>query len=656
MSDETPVEDTLDVSAMSQAQLRDHYAQLTTAIDTLNAEELTIETGEAIRALKVERNAVATAVNQLVALSVDAVEDTPIAETEASDLIVDALNDTDADDTVDETVEAETDTTVTAIADEADTGVVTETVAPAAVEEIPTVDSLVTQPEDITAGDTGDATTAVDTAMSDDVSTPSMEETPVAETPDQNVPSAAETEALVAEAQSIADNASLAVVAGMPDRPTGATATIERPKVGYRAGGGQSEFVQGTEVGFEDIARVMRSVQRSGRDTGSGVIVNLPSFDETPGMPNELLTTRISAIEATAMINETVDAWKTKRDADARGELVDAVTASICTPLDIVRDIPACGVTDTPFADSLPQRGVGRLGFQYFPAMALTDTAPNVNIWTEEDQDAIAEATPSTWKPAPLIECAEAVSVTAQELVAAAQVDNSTNISQPEQVVQFMHKMAVMRARVREQYLLGLFDATASPYTHTGDYGAMAALLSVGLELMPRMTYGERLDEGDYDLVLEPGHFNKLLQDENNRVYGDTLASRKAAVISKLKDELGVGKVIILRDFRTGTGTAFGTLRAPGASAVAMPRAYDANRIRFNPAGAYLFGATGEEATGWETDPQLTRQNRMQWFSKEWLLLAKHGCHPAVTVDLVSCGNGSRGNGVTPVDCTSQTS
>ena len=65
--------------------------------------------------------------------------------------------------------------------------------------------------------------------------------------------------------------------------------------------------------------------------------------------------------------------------------------------------------------------------------------------------------------------------------------------------------------------------------------------------------------------------------------------------------------------------------------------------MRLVPAGSYIYGATGEQATGWQTDPQLARQNRMQAFSAEWLLLAKHGKAPAAFIDITSTPDGSLG-------------
>lgn len=657
----------VDLSKLSEAELRAKYAEMTDAIETLRAEQMTVETGQAIRALKIKRNEIVATVRELHAAQADDIEDVDIDAVDASATIVEALA---ADgETVDPAAETtETETTEVSTAPAAETTEVVETegteTAPAAEVETPEVtENAETAPAaEATATVAETAEPGRETATTHDVPTTNHGGTPVADsTPDNtSEPTTDETAAVIEAAQQIADSAALAgagaVTASLHDQRPVVAGLSDRPSVDYQAGAGQTNFSQGTPLDFEQIGQAISNVQSTGRAEGSGIVASLPGFDVTQGMLHSVLSSRtMTADEATAAINETVKAHGVRRTLIIEGRLddIDPVTAAICTPLDIIRDVPECGVTDMPFSDIFPQRGIGRLGFQYFPQMALIDTDPNVNIWSDSDQDAVDESDTSTWKPSPLIQCLPAVQVTAEELVASAQVDNSTQISQPEQVVQFMHKLAVQRARRREQYLQGKFDATASGYTLTGDYGAMVALLSTG-ELLERLVYGERLDEGDYDLVLEPGHMRKLLLDEDARVFGDTLASRKAGVIAKIKDELGVGQVIVLRDFRTGGG--YDDLNAPGDAAVAMPRLYDSNRVRFVPASAYIFGATGEDATGWETDPQLTRQNRMQWFSKEWLLLAKHGCHPAAYIDLTSCASGARANGIEPVDCTDQAS
>lgn len=663
MSD-TP-DNNVDLSKLTEAELRDQEIKLAAAIETLRAEPKSVENGRAINVLRVQRNAVVEAVKEIMALDADDIEDASL------DAVTDAVV---ADALTDDTVTAETADAATAAdapvegaptADAAPTDAsaaapVAETTnaAEAPVADATTAEALAAE---VTEGATTAAESGRETATTHDVPTTNHGGTPVADnTPDNNQPSATDTAAVVEAAEAIANGAALAgVTAGLHDQrpvadPGSSLALLDRPTVGWVAGASVQGKKQGDDVTYEEIAQAIRTVQssvREGYDTG--IVASLPSFEATPGMVHTVLNSRMSAVDATALIDETVAAHNEARLARISGGTIDGITAAICTPLDIIRDVPECGVTDTPFSDIFPQRGIGRLGFQYFPQMALLDTDPNVNIWTEDDQTGIDEGDPTTWKPSPIIECLPAVSVTAEELVASARVDNSTQISQPEQVVQFMHKLAVQRARRREQYLQGKFDALASGYTFTGDYGAMVALLQTG-ELLERLVYGERLNELDYDLVIEPGHFRKLLLDEDARVFGDTLASRKAGVIAKIKDELGVGSVVVLRDFRTGGGYA--DLNAPGESATAMPRLYDANRVRYVPSSAFIFGATGEDSTGWETDPQLTRQNMMQWFSKEWLLLAKHGCHPAAYIDVLSCASGARANGIEPVDCTDQVS
>jgi hypothetical protein len=406
-------------------------------------------------------------------------------------------------------------------------------------------------------------------------------------------------------------------------------------------------------LSYSDIGQAMQSVKsRRPSPSGgslSGVVASLPDFESTPDLGVAVLSTRRTAEQNTADINETVDAWRQARE----GKLPR--TAAICAPLDILRDIPRCGVVSTPVADLFPQRPISRLGFQYIPQMELADTDSGVAVWTQADQDLIDDDDSSTWKPVVDIVCADPILVRADEITVGARVDNSTEMSQPEHVEEFMHKLAVQRARRREQYILGELDALSSAYTYTSNYGALSGLLDAINSLLPRLTYGERLDEGDYDLVLEPGHMQKLFNDENSRVYGDTTAARKAAILAKLKDECGVSRIVVSRDFRTG-GFTYGAVNPPGDSADALPTLQDANRVRLVPSSAFLYGATGEQATGWQTDPQLVRQNRTQWFSTEWVLLAKHGCHPAAFIDVLACGNGSRANGIAPVNCVGQAS
>lgn len=679
--DTTPA-DELDVESATIEELRAEYDALTDQIEELAAEPETLQVRNATNLLKIRRNDVVRAVNALVAAStVDdepIIEPTPEAEADAPAEVAEAVEapaepvadeevvDTEAVEAeaaqeevvagTDAPIEADTDTQIdevdtaaTPVAEEDDLTEPAE--APAAEADAPVVED--TTPVAETAPEP--TVEAVEPGVIDAIptTTSTTEDFTVdTQTGSNDLPSA-DGAAVVEAAETILAGAELVGAHTAAARPISGPEDTARPQVGWIADGGQQKFAQGMPINYSQIGDVMNSV-RTRRVTPTsgpmeGVIASLPSFESTQDLGVDVLSNRNVAERNTSLITEAVAAWRDARE----GRL--ARTAAVCSPLDIIREIPRCGVAATPFADLFPQRPIARLGFQYIPQMALSAVADGVTVWTETNQNNIDDDDSSTWKPVVDIDCADPVEVKAEEITAGARVDNATEMSQSEHVEEFLHKLTVQRARRREQYLLSEFDSGASAYTFTGSYGPLTALLEAGLALMPQLVYGERLDEGDYDLVLEPGHLQKLINDENSRIYGDTLAVRRASIINKIKDDLGVMNVVVLRDFRTG-GFAFQSPNPAGDAADALRTLPDANRVRFVPSGAYLYGSTGEQSTGWATDPQLARQNRTQWFSKEWVALAKHGCNPAAYVDLLASKQGARSNGITTVDTTSTAS
>lgn len=490
---------------------------------------------------------------------------------------------------------------------------------------------------------------AVETGDLPEVLAPEVETTETVETVDPVTdPESGEVAEVLAAAENIVANADvpdLAVTAGArPVAPTVQSA----PRVAYVAGAGQRAFAQGMELDMAGLARAWDS-RRDIRPSANGgveqaIIASLPGFDTTEGLAMELLSTENGTVHNDRLIAESVEAWRAKRN----GEQITARTAAICTPLDIIREVPECGETDTPFTNLFPQRPVGRLGFTFTRASTAASTNGAINEWGSDDQDAIDEGDPATWKPCIPIECATPATVTAEELVTCVTVDTSTEMSSPERVADFMHKLAVQRARRREQIQLTRFDATASGFTldttATG-FGTLPSLVQAVETMMPTLAYPERLDETDWDIVLEPGLVQKLTIDRHKVENPVEVAAARSETLAWLTAYLG-RRVVELRDYKGANPLQ--TIPAAGASATqsALP---NADRIRFVPAGAYISGSTGEESTGWQTDPQLARQNRRQAFSTEWYLLAKHGCHPAAYVDLTSAANGGRGGVIYPV-------
>lgn len=576
----TPTE-TVDLTALTEPELVTRFETLTAEIDGLLAEPLTVARSTRINELRTERNETAQAVNVLRT-------DTPAETIELAERPAPVEPEAPAE----PAAETDTDPTTTP-----------EGTAPAATE---------------------------------DTITP--QEAPVSDTNDQPEGSAEALEAAAA----IVDNAAseLAVTAGA-GRPT-APSVPAKAVVAYTAGAGQRAFSQGQDLTWDSLARAWDSCRnlRPGTDgaQAQAVVAGLPAFEDTEGLGVELLTVGNGVEKNDRLIADSVDVWRLRRT----GQEIPAHVAAICEPLDIIREIPSCGETDTPFTDIFPQRPIGRLGFTFTRGSSAAAVDGAITLIDIDDFEAqLDEGDVETWKPCIPINCATPATVTAEELVTCVSVQTSTEMSSPERVQEFMHKLRVQRARRREQIQLARFDVTASGYNFSGHngYGSLPSLVEAVETLMPQLAYPERLDETDWDIVFEPGFINKLTIDRHNVCNPVDIAAARAETESWLRTYLG-RPLVFLRDFK-GT-SPFQAIPAANSEVnlAALPAT---DRIRLVPAGAYIYGSTGEEATGWQTDPQLVRQNRKQAFTAEYFLLAKHGCHPAAYIDLTSVPDGGRG-------------
>jgi hypothetical protein len=493
--------------------------------------------------------------------------------------------------------------------------------------------------------DTG-ATFDAPVATEDTTDADTAEEDTATEAPAEAAPEAIAEEATVAEFDSPAEGDATVVaaeqivaeahVAGAGDRPVEPSAP-NRPRIAFTAGAGQNIFSQGAELTIGDLGRAFESKKHlqptpDGRPV-QAVVAGLRAFEDTQELPVPVLSHRNNVSTNDAIISEAVSAWREKRDAERAGMPL-AHTAAICDPLDIIREIPEVGVTDTPFASLFPQRPIGRLGFTYTPAASVSDTDDGIAVWTESDQDDVDPDDSATWKPCVDIACSTPTEAKAVELTTCVTVDTFVEMSSPERVREFLHLLGVQRSRRREQHLLGEWDDTASGYTFTGTYGTLPSLIQAVHTVLPQLLYGEREDAANYDLVLEPGFVNKLIYDEFNKAYTDP---RDAEAV--LREATGLN-VVVLRDF--AAASPFQTPPTPGGASATLAEVPDTNRVRIVPAGSYIYAATGEESTGWQTDPQLARQNKQQMFSAEWILLAKHSGAKAAFIDITSAGDGSR--------------
>lgn len=488
------------------------------------------------------------------------------------------------------------------------------------------------------------APTAEETEAPEAVATEGTTTTEETAVSDETTPAADEA---VAVAEAVIEGAApeLAMAASAA-RPTAPGVPADRPAVAYVAAAGQRAYQQGEELDWNSMARAFDSIRnlKPGTDgtQARAVVASLPSFEDTPGLGVEMLTIDNTTVQNDRLIQASVDAWRAERNGEGT-----AHTAAICTPLDIIREIPTCGETDTRFTDLFPQRPIGRLGFTFTRGSAIADVDEAITLIDIDDfEAALDEGDTATWKPCIPIDCATPTTVTAEELVTCVTVQDSTQMSSPERVQEFLHKVRVQRARRREQIQLTRWDATASGFNFSGrnGVGAVPTFVEAVETMVPQLAYPERLDETDWEVVIEPGYLNKLTIDLHMVCNPVEMAAARADTLAMLRNLTG-RRITVLRDFKGAN--PFQTAPAAGTEDD-LDYLPDTDRVRFVPASAYIYGSTGEEQTGWQVDPQLLRMNRKQMFSAEYFLLAKHGCHPAAYIDITSYASGGRGGCVTP--------
>jgi len=499
--------------------------------------------------------------------------------------------------------------------------------------------------------------------------------------PDAAVPAAADSSAPAGDAAPPATTpeaqaaSTMPVTAGLSGAPAigagqtdavraAASATPARPRASYVAAAGQTEVQQGVVVDFEQMGRMIDQAKRLDGSKGfvTAHVAALPAFEDMAEFSGLALSRGDGPTATDRKIREAVEDWKlrTGRMSDREKARLGR-TAAICEPLDIIREIPDCSMDADPFGDSLPQRPAGRLGFQFTQAISLSAVSGGVTgKWSETSQSFVDPTDPTTWKPCVDIDCPAPESVRAEEVVACARFDVTTEMSNPERVQDVLAKLAALRVRARTQALLAKADALSSAYTFTSTYdlGAFPAVVEASMSVVARAIYDERLDPTDYNLYLPPGLVELLVTDLVGRAYVDQDAGQQAAadVVAQVEAVTGLRTV---RLWDVIGNSPFDTLNPPGEAAVALP-VLGCNTdddtatflLRFIAPEAALYFSTGEEKTGLESSPELLRQNKVQFFSREFVGLAKHGCHPWFTVLASLSGDGSRMGFSSPVPCT----
>lgn len=407
-----------------------------------------------------------------------------------------------------------------------------------------------------------------------------------------------------------------------------------------------------------DLSELGESIMRFGKwsTPHKTILASLPAFTEHDG---ELLSDDNGARTNTRLINEAVAAWEIRHGL--RTATPNAMTAAICDPLDIIREIPNPGRSQaTPFSDSLPFRGAGRLGFQFIHAMTILTMAGGASFWSTAQQASVDEGDPGTWKAVVDVNCPMVASTRADELTWGMRYEESTELSNPEVVADALNALMTLEKRVREGYLLRRFDMLSSGASwDTPSIGAIPEVIEALYRRIEACLYTERLELPGLTVWLPPGFLAALTVDRARRAYG--IDRTAGEVLAQIKAELpNEISWVELRDISdNGDGDAdippetvgYGageTLAAPLAARTALGHGACGDfRVRFGWPRSFLAYSTGMTNFGVLRDANLIRQNKTIQFGREWLGLDKHGAEGSGYIDFTLSVSGIRGANLT---------
>jgi hypothetical protein len=204
-------------------------------------------------------------------------------------------------------------------------------------------------------------------------------------------------------------------------------------------------------------------------------------------------------------------------------------------------------------------------------------------------------------------------------------------------------------ARTAETALLARIDLLSSAYTFAGNYGALHELA----QFIAAVTGNSQSLTGNlgdpYVAILPAGLRKQLAMDVIAR--GQCCAEDAMRFVDATLGSVGA-RVVETTAFSPTNPWAGFTLNPPGAAAVALPAIPNDWQIRVIDPNAAFFFDTAEIPFGMQRSPELSRQNKIQWFGELFEGLAKQGCAPWYTGTLELCPNGGYAGLVTPFTCT----
>lgn len=281
---------------------------------------------------------------------------------------------------------------------------------------------------------------------------------------------------------------------------------------------------------------------------------------------------------------------------------------------------PVSGATNRPIRDSLTTMGASRGKFTFFPAICLP--VDGVGLWSCEDDDAVLESDPTTWKSCANVDCDVHDEVGVDAIYTCVTIGNYQSRFAPEQWQGYLAALAVMNARQAEVALFTKMRAeVTSTHTLTAMGSTFANIVNGVALAAAAMRQDQRLSDIQLNLWLpEWVRTAARLDLINRRVYGVAEDPNVAdTMLANAFANEGI-KPIYSQDLDPIIG-AGGVVDGPLA---ALPNTAGAVLA---PDGFFTFLDGGTLDLGTEIrDHNLNRQNKLAAFAESFEGLMARGC------------------------------
>jgi hypothetical protein len=338
---------------------------------------------------------------------------------------------------------------------------------------------------------------------------------------------------------------------------------------------------------------------------------------------------RVARIETSFAEERTLSG---KIGADTR--LVDsfmspeAVTAAggCCSLPQPIYSNPVQGDTSRPIKAALPTLGATRGKFSFYPAICLP--VDGFGVWTCDDDEAVDEADPATWKVCADVDCDESEEVGVDAVYSCVTVGNYQARFAPEQWQGYLAALAIQNARRGEVLLFEKMRA-ASPMTYTVDaLGSMLANVVNGVaKAAAALRQDQRLGDVQFDFFVSETLLTAVRLDLINR-----------RIFSSAVDDPNVAKTLVNTAFANeGVNPVYSqdldTVNF-GAAATPEPQFPLTLGSVLAPNGFFTYLDGGTLDLGTEIrDHNLNRQNKVAAFAESYEGLLARGCN-AIALDI----------------------